>query len=86
MSLLRRIRESPVILRLMTDDCLTIAKRYIVCVCIGRKGCWLGRNMGEVYQLNKKKKEKKKGHTITYHDGWCWWLQVHMQSVMLIPL
>lgn len=49
--------------------------------------------MGEMYQLKNKKKRKRKkekkrkeSHTITYHDGWCWWLQVHMQSVMLIPL
>lgn len=84
MSLLRMIRESPVILRLMTDDCLTIAKRYIVCVCIG---VGLEETWGRCTNKEKKwKKEKKKGHTITYHDGWCWWLQVHMQSVMLIPL
>lgn len=69
MSLLRRIRESPVILRLMTDDCLTIAKRYIVCVCIGRKGCWLGRNMGEMYQLKKEKKRKRATRSLTMMGG-----------------
>lgn len=59
MSLVRMIRESPVILRLMTDDCLTIAKRYIVCVCIGRKGCWFGRNMGGDVPMKKKKQKNK---------------------------